>query len=125
MRSHPSSCGYVQAVTIDWRTAWGEVDRRHVEAKDSQGAIVELFELYARLSADARAAANAALFDALHEDDETRRHDALAMINQFKLREAIPHMRELAARLQLADSAGAPFELAKVQRFLQKLQALR
>lgn len=113
-------------MTTDWRTVWREVDRRRQQAKDSQGAIVELFERYARLNPAGRAAANEALFEALHESDETRRYDALAIINEFQIREAVPHMRELAARLQLADdSPGAPFELAKVQRFLEKLQTSR
>lgn len=85
-------------MTSDWRTVWSEVDRRHQEAKDSQGALEELFERYARLVSAERVAANQVLFESLDEDDETRRYDALAIINRFHLTEAIPHMRELAIR---------------------------
>jgi hypothetical protein len=109
----------------DWRTLWAEVNHRHQEAKDSQGAIGELFARYAVLDPVDRAAANEALFEALHENDETKRYDALAIINEFQVREAIPHLRALAASLQLDDSAGAPFELAKVTRFVEKLQRSR
>jgi len=109
-------------MTSNWREMWAEVDRRHEESKDSQGAIVELFGRYARLDKQGRADADGALFEALHGEDETKRYDALAIINEFQLSEAIPHLRELAARLQLTDTPGAPFELAKVQRILHKLQ---
>ena len=109
-------------MSSDWRSMWTEVDRRHQEMKDSQGAIVELFERYAQLDATGRRAANEALFEALGESDETKRYDALAIINEFKIGDAIPHLRELAARLQIEDSPGAPFELAKVRRIMDKLR---
>lgn len=110
-------------VSVDWRKQWAEIDRRHQDAKDSQGAIVELFQRYAELPPEDRNHANKVLFEALQEGTETQRYDALAIINEFRVTEAIPHLRELAARLQMDDSPGAPFELAKVQRFISKLQS--
>ena len=68
--------------------------------KDSQGAIIELYELYAELDAAERADANEALLEALREGDEDKRFDALAIIDEFSLREAIPDLRALSARLQ-------------------------
>jgi hypothetical protein len=108
-------------MSVDWRIQWEETDRRHREARDSQGAILELFERYSRLTTQERRNANAVIFEALQEGSDTQRYDALAIINEFRVREALPYLRELAARLQLDDSASAPFELAKVQRFISKL----
>jgi len=34
----------------------------------------------------------------------------------------MPYLRDLAVRLQFDESPGAPFELAKVQRLIEKLQ---
>ncbi len=59
----------VPTMTSDWRTVWSEVDRRHQEAKDSQGALEELFERYARLVSAERVAANQVLFESLDEDE--------------------------------------------------------
>jgi hypothetical protein len=106
----------------DWRRIWSEVSRRHIAAKDSQGAIRELFGLYAELDPDERKAANQDLFEAMRVGDETQRFDALAITSEFKLADAIPYLRELAVRLQLDDSPGAPFELTRVQRLIKKLQ---
>ena len=107
----------------DFVRLWTEIDKRHVDAKDSQGAIPELFDLYQSLDPKERESANSDLFAALREGSEGQRYDALAIINQFRVREAVPHLRELAVRLQMDDSPGAPFELAKVERIIGKLTA--
>ncbi len=106
----------------DWRRIWSEVSRRHIAAKDSQGAIVELFKLYSKLDPDERKAANKDLFEAIRDGDETFRYDALAITSEFKLADAMPHLNHLAIRLQMDDSPGAPFELQWVQRIIQKLR---
>lgn len=105
----------------DFTRLWSEIDKRHVDAKDSQGAIPELFDLYQPLDPKQRESANSDLFAALREGDEDQRYDALAIINRFQVREALPHLRELAVRLQIDDSRGAPFELAKVEQFIARL----
>jgi hypothetical protein len=107
----------------DWRRIWSEVSGRYIEAKDSQGAIVELFGLYAKLDPNERKAANDELFEAIRAGDDLERWDALAITNKFKLADAIPYLGELAVRLQSDDSPGAPFELAKVQRIIERLQS--
>jgi len=106
----------------EWRTQWAEIDRRHQGDRDSQGAIVELFERYAELQPEQRENVNKILFEALREGTEVQRYDALAIINEFQVGEALPHLSQLAARLQFDDSASAPFELAKVQRIMSKLR---
>jgi hypothetical protein len=105
-------------MTADWNTVWTEVDRSYRDAKDSQGAISELFDRYAELDPRERTEANKVLFEALRGRDEGRRYDALAIIREFVLYEAMPFLMELAIRLQFDDSPGAPFELAKVQRII-------
>ena len=110
-------------MSSDWRSVWIDVDRRYRQSKAAPGAIIELFERYAELDPAGRAEANEAIFEALREGDEGKRWDALAIINEFRLQEAIPDLRALSARLQFDDSPGAPFEVAKIDRLLKKLQA--
>lgn len=107
----------------DFMRLWSEIDSRHVDAKDSQGAVPELFELYKSLDPVERNAANADLFAALRVGTEGQRYDALAIINEFRVRQALDHLRELAVRLQVESSPGAPFELAKVERIIGRLMA--
>lgn len=105
-----------------WRTMWAEVDRRHVEAKDSQGATAELFGRYAELNDAERKQVNEILFEALEKGSESERYDALAIVNRFHVVEGLEPLRRLAIRLQLDHAPGAPFELAKVQRFIDRLE---
>ncbi len=110
-------------MSSDWRSVWEEVVHRHTMEKDSMGAIIELYQRYGDLDPAERAEANEALLEALREGDEDKRFDALAIIDEFSLREAIPDLRALSARLQFDNSPGAPFEVAKIGRILEKLQA--
>ena len=121
LKSTPGVTGEV--LMSDWRRIWSEVSRRYIEAKDSQGAIVELFGLYSKLDPGERKAANKELFEAIRAGDDLERWDALAIANKFKLTDAMPYLDELAARLLLDDSPGAPFELAKVQKIIERLQS--
>ena len=106
----------------DFMRLWSDIDKRHTDAKDSQGAIPELFSLYASLDASERDQANSDLFDVLRHGTEGQRYDALAIINEFRVADALPALRELAVRLQIEDSPGAPFELAKVDRIIARLK---
>lgn len=101
--------------------AWRRIDRAFVDAKDSAGALPALFALYRRLSTTERKEVDVCLIHALASGTESERFDALAIINEFRIAAALPALRELAVRLQLEDSPGAPFELAKVNRFISKL----
>jgi len=105
-----------------WRTMWAEVDRRHVEAKDSQGATAELYGRYAELNDAERKQVNKVPFKALEKGSESERYDALAIINRFNVVEGLEPLRRLAIRLQLDDSPGAPFELVKVRRCVGRLK---
>ena len=101
---------------------WSEIDRRHQAAKDSQGAIPELFALYRSLEPRERVAANSDLFAAMRDGTEGQRYDAMAIISEFGVTEALPHLLDLALRLQMDDGPGAPFELAKVDRIIRRLR---
>lgn len=82
---------------------------------------MELRRLYASLGGDDRLVINAVLADSLASPDETLRYDALALIDEFKIREAVPRLHELNSRLSVDGSPGAPFEAAKVQRILDRM----
>jgi hypothetical protein len=58
----------------------------------------------------------------MRDGTEHQRYDALAIINEFRVTEALPHLLDLALRLQLDDGPGAPFELAKVERIIRRLR---
>ena len=104
-----------------WRAVWAEVDRRHQESKDSQGALLELYERYALLDEAERKEVNQLLIEALEAGSETQRFDALAIINQFRIVDALEELRRLAVRLQHKDDPAAPFDLAKVNRIISRL----
>lgn len=54
-------------------------------------------------------------------DEENVRFDALSLIEDFKIRSAVPALRKLADRLEHQDQPGAPYEWAKVKRILGNL----
>jgi hypothetical protein len=54
-------------------------------------------------------------------DDEGLRFDALALIDDLKVKAAGAALRALAGRLALSDAPSAPYELQKVDRILNNL----
>lgn len=106
-----------------WRELRDDIDRRFVEARDSNGAIVELAVIYARIPEADRAEVNEVLAEWVESEDEGLRFDALAIVNKYRLIHAVPALRRLQARLESDTSPGAPYEWAKVNRILGNLTA--
>jgi hypothetical protein len=50
-----------------------------------------------------------------------KRFDALAIVDEYRVSEAVPALRELANRLEMSAEPGAPFELQKVNRIVSSL----
>jgi hypothetical protein len=73
-----------------WCDLRGELDQRHVAAKDSQRAIIELAGAYGRIPTDQRLEVNEVLLEWVLADDEGLRFDALAIVNEYKITEAAP-----------------------------------
>jgi hypothetical protein len=98
--------------------------RADVEAaaqKDPQLALDQLHELYAKLDASERGMANRVLVEWCLSTDEGMRFDALAIIDDFRVSDAAPALRELANRLRKSNEPGAPYELQKANRIANSL----
>ena len=98
-----------------------ELDARHVAAKDSQGAILELAATYGRIPEEDRRKVEEVLLDWLLSEDESLRYDALFIVDEYLIRRAAPSLRVLQERLQSDPRPGAPYEWAKVNRTLGRL----
>lgn len=104
-----------------WEERRDELDRRARAAKLSQAAVVELSREYGRLAPSERAEVDAVLRAWLLSEDETRRFDAVAVVDDNQVCSAMPALRELAGRLERSDAPGAVYEWAKVNRVLGRL----
>lgn len=98
-----------------------EVSRGAIASKLSHDAFVQLSGLYARFDAEERTMADAVIADWLASDDEGRRWDAEALIQEHSISSATPQLRSLAERLEHTSEPGAPYEWAKVNRILGHL----
>jgi hypothetical protein len=96
-------------------------DRDASSRKDSQLVLDRLYSLYGRFEITEREMANRVLADWALSTDEGLRFDALALIDEFEVWQAVPALRELAVRLEGSEAPSAPYELEKVQRILGNL----
>lgn len=86
--------------------------------KDSQLVLDHLRSLYLKFDASEQAMANRVLAEWTLSADEGMRFDALALIDEFKIKQATPALNELAQRLGKSKAPGAPYELEKVKRIV-------
>jgi hypothetical protein len=98
-----------------------EVSREAVASKSSHDAFVQLSGLYTKFDADECALADAIIADWLGSDDESKRWDAEALIQEHTMASALPQLRALADELECATDPGAPYERAKVNRIIGQL----
>lgn len=103
--------------------------RRDVDAdasaqKDSQLVLDRLHALYRRFDAPEQAMANRVLAEWVLSADEGKRFDALALIDEFNVKQTIPALNELVQRLGKSKTPGAPYELEKVKRIVADLSAI-
>ena len=92
------------------------------EQKNSMLVLERLKDFYRQLDPADKALADQVLCTWL-QADEGYRFDALALIREFKIATALPHLRSLAAGLTRSKQPGAPFELQKVETIMQTLIA--
>jgi hypothetical protein len=89
--------------------------------KQAQLPLERLRAAYCNLEVADRAAADQCLVEWLASDDENRRFDALALVDDFRIKRAQPALRLLRERLKLSKTPGAPFEIEKVDRLISVL----
>ena len=97
------------------------VDEEAKSLKDSYVALDKLHALYRRFDLEERAMADQVMAEWALSDNEGVRFDALALIDDFNIPAATSALRTLVGRLELSTAPGAPYELQKVNRILQKL----
>ena len=106
-----------------------EVARRAAEAegrvsKEAMLPLERLRDAYSRFTLQEQALGSRVLVEWLDSDDENRRFDALALIDEFTVAAAVPALGRLADRLRTSHAPGAPFEREKIGRILDRLERL-
>jgi len=105
-----------------WVRFWARVDAETKAQKVSQAAVFELSQYYRSLQDVEREAVDALLGGWVLDGNEGKRFDALALIDEHAISDAIPALEELRHRLDESKEPGAPFEKAKVDRIIAVLR---
>lgn len=90
--------------------------------KESNLVWAWLQDLYRKFGLEERELADQVLIEWVLSNDENVRYDALVLIGEFKIADALPALEELGRRLSLSTSPGAPYERKKVDSILQELR---
>jgi hypothetical protein len=93
--------------------------------KDTYLVVDRFRSLYEKLDELERRMADRVLSEWVMSEDEGVRFDAVLLIGEFTIQSALPALHALALRLPLSTAPGAPYELKKVVRLIQKLAAER
>lgn len=99
-----------------------DADTEASTLKDSQLVLDRLHSLYLKFDLSEKSMANRVLAEWVLSFDEGMRFDALALIDEFKIKQAVPYLHELAERLERSKSPSAPYELEKVNRIVGDLR---
>jgi len=108
-------------VREEFNRVWEEIDLQAERDKDAYRSVLELQKLYVSLSQDERLQANQVIAEWALADEPKRRFTALALIDRYLIRSAVPALEGLARRFADASGPSAPYDLAKVNRILHRL----
>ncbi len=97
-------------------------DEEALRLKDSYLALDRLHALYHGLDREERAMADEVLAEWVLSEDENVRFDSLSLIDDFKIRTAMPALLKLVERLARGGGPSAPYELQMVKRIMQNLK---
>jgi hypothetical protein len=106
----------------DFEDLWARLDAEAQAAKFSHEALLRLTEFYRRLDQEDRRVVDEVLASWVLEGDERRRFDALALIDEFEIRSALPALQGHLARLADAVGPSVPTDRAKLERMIAHLQ---
>ncbi len=90
--------------------------------KDSQIVLEKLQVIYKKFNEDERHMADHVFAEWVLSEDAGLRFDALALIDGLKIIAAEAALRALESRLTSSAEPGAPYEIKKVRRLLDKLR---
>ena len=102
---------------------WERISQVAEQEKNSASATVNLIRLYQGFAVQNRTAASQAVIQWAMSDVPEKRFDGLAIIDECKIYEAIPTLKELCGTLERAGDPAAPYDLAKVQRIISRLSS--
>lgn len=100
---------------------WQFTSDRAQAAKNSHSVLIELMAQYRKLSIAEQEVLNGIFCEWVNSADDFKRFDALAMIEEFGITSCIHSLTRRHAQLQTSTTPDAPYELAKIDRMLQRL----
>lgn len=100
---------------------WQSTNDRAQAAKNSHSAMIELIAQYRKLSSAEQEVLNNIFCEWIDSADDFKRFDALAMVEEFRITSCIHGLIRRRAQLQSSTTPDAPYELAKIDRMLQRL----
>lgn len=100
---------------------WNRVDRESIERNESHGAVMELMKLYRRFDKDEQAMANQVIIEWLRYMEPRKQFDALALVDEFLIVDALPTLRELQSEAEERKDYEAPYEWARLNRVVGRL----
>lgn len=92
--------------------------------KDPYITLENLRALYGKFDDAERSMADNIFGEWVLSEDEGVRFDAIALIDELKIKTTVPMLHQLAARLAASTAPSAPYELKKVHRVIAGLDAL-
>jgi hypothetical protein len=102
---------------------WELKDAQAMVEKASQGVLIALVNLYNGLDPEEKKKADTVFAEWLGSDNERKQFDSMAMIERYKISSAINSLKGLRTKLLQRSDPGAPFDLKKVERILDKLES--
>ena len=109
-------------VQKQWEDLWNVLDQEAREIKFSEEAIIKLSEVFKELSLAERGEVSKLLALWVISDDEVKRYDALALIDEFNIEMALPQLLQLERKMNKSNDHSVMFELRKIKRIINKLK---
>lgn len=106
----------------EFEELWAKLDADAQAAKFSHGAVLRLADFYRQLGEEDRRVVDEVLASWVLEGDARRRFDALALIDEFEIRSALPALQAELAGLSEAVGPSVPTDRAKLRRIIAHLQ---
>jgi hypothetical protein len=101
---------------------WARLDSEAQANKFSHEALLRLIESYRAFDRDERDTVDAVLRDWVLEGNPRQQFDALALIDEFAIRAAVPQLQVAMERLDDATGPSVPTDRSKLRRILERLE---
>jgi len=100
---------------------WEKLDKKAMERKASHEALLELRKAFSGWDQKTQRAARPVIAEWLRSENPRKRFDALALVEEFSICEAISPLRELIRKLDQESTAESKFNLKRATEVLRKL----